>query len=323
MDTDVLATPSVASELMPDRTAFTPEQDLEWRKTGVLPSKESPKPADSEPAKSEAKATTEAEKAAPAPEAGNKHQEPRKRSDAESRIKELLAENKRLKSERDSQPAPQKAAEPAKPETQYTRPKPTLTDKTSDGKAKYADYEEYVDAVADWRSEQRLEQYKRDEAIKAQTTKLQEELREAKTRYPDVDTIIKPTSDRLFNDQQIAPAVKAVFDQSPVLVDLLYVMGSKGTEFNEFMQLAKDNPIAAIRQAVLTERLVIEELERKTESSAKVPEKKQVSSAPPPPREVASNQSPNDPVAGAVQRKDFNAYRAEANRAEIAKRKGR
>ena len=142
-----------------DLSSFSKEQRQEWRNTGKLPepkkadapaaSEEKPK-ADSAPAKESSE--PEKAEAAPDPESGKHTQEPRKaKAGAEERIKELLAENKRLKAEREaktevkaeSSPAPQ----PVQP--QFTRPKPTADDKNPDGSPKYKTLEELFEDVAD------------------------------------------------------------------------------------------------------------------------------------------------------------------------------
>ncbi len=127
-------------------------------------------------------------------------------------------------------------------------------------------------------------------------------LAEAATRYGETaETTIRETSSTIFSDAKIQGVVKAMVNDSPVFVDLLYVLGSKPEDLADFVETAQKNPGAAIRKLVLVEKLVMEELAAKGGKSEgetargedgkfKAPEKK-TTAAPPPPKEVSGTQA--------------------------------
>jgi pimeloyl-ACP methyl ester carboxylesterase len=66
-------------------------------------------------------------------------------------------------------------------------------------------------------------------------------------------------------------AVKSIIGQfqSEVWPDIVYTLGSKPEELQAFIKLAKENPGAAIRKAVLTEHLITQELSKGGKPEAK------------------------------------------------------
>jgi hypothetical protein len=291
--------------------------------------------AESAPAK-ESSDGDKPEKTAPAPEAGKPQQEKKPRSNAESRLEEILSDLRtaglspsELKSfKREVRQEQAKAA----PEPPVKPPAPAVK-KLED----YDSIEAYLEDLADQKANQRLEAYRAEERQKAEQKVISDKLAEAKTRYgDDAESRIRSTAKSVFNDEQIPMAVKALANDSPVLVDLMYVMGSDPNELDEFVSLAKSNPGAAIRKLVLVEKLVQEELAKggtpKASGNGDAPERdesgkflpaKKVTSAPPPPRETSGRSSPPpDAVKRAIDDGDFLSYRAEQNRRDIAKRKG-
>lgn len=334
----------------------------EWRKTGNLPQpKEEAAPAAAKPESSDAppaetKPAAEAE-TAPAPEPEHEGQESETRlgvrgRGAEARIKQLLAENKRLKQQaetatRPPEPAPVKAAEPAKPAppANYQEWRKTFNP------AKFVEtwgkdnpkgsYEEAVAAMNDHMDEVRSGFRQREETQATAQREFNAKLEETRKRYPDMDKVIGPASRALITDEKVSPVVKALINDSEVFADLLYVMGSDQAELDSFLQDARSNPGAAIRRLVLVENLVKEELAGKKEQSALstqqaaerdaatgkfvksgAPEKK-ISDAPPPPTEVSGRMTPpGDAVADAVKTGDFASYRARRNARDLESRKG-
>jgi hypothetical protein len=300
---------------------------LEWRKTGKLPSAESAPAKESDGEKPE--------KPAPAPEAGKPPQE-KKRSNAESRLEEILSdlrtagltpsELKTFKRELKQEQAKAAPEPPAKP--------PASVKKLED----YDSVEAYLEDLSDRKAAQRLEAYIAGEQKKAEQKVISDKLAEAKKRYGDeAEDQIRSTARDVFNDDGIPMAVKAMANDSPVLVDLMYVMGSNADELADFVSLAKSNPGAAIRKLVLVEKLVQEELARggtpktangngdapqRDETGKFLPAKK-TTSAPPPPRETSGRSSPPpDESETAVKEGNFAVYREVENRREIARRKG-
>jgi len=312
----------------PPEVPTKPAEYMEWRKTGKLPS------AESAPAK-EPSDGDKPEKPAPAPEAGKPQQE-KKRSNAESRLEELLADLRtagltpsELKSFKREVKQEQAKAAPEPP----VKPPASQVKKLED----YDSIEAYLEDLADTKANQRLEAYRAEERQKAEQKVISDKLADAKKRYgDDAEDQIRSTARDVFNDDGIPLAVKALANDSPVLVDLMYVMGSNADELAEFVSLAKTNPGAAIRKLVLVEKLVQEELAKggtpKASSNGETAQRdetgkflpaKKTTSAPPPPRETSGRSSPPpDAVDRAVKEDDFAAYRAEQNRREIARRKG-
>jgi hypothetical protein len=125
------------------------KQTLEWRTTGKLPEqKDSKTEAVSSPA---AKETPEAPAKATETPAGSvpaTKEPPKEAKGAEGRIKELLADNKRLKAELETlQKAP--AAAPAKKDETLAKPQRTDVDAKT-GQLLYANDEAFEQAREEW-----------------------------------------------------------------------------------------------------------------------------------------------------------------------------
>jgi hypothetical protein len=330
-------TETAALEVPRDGEAYA-----QWRLTGKLPEAAAPKittpKEDSTPSKTSVSET--------ASEAGTDKQgkKPKERDNAADRLKELLDDLKQagytpaeLKTLRK-----QAAAESAKAPEPPKGPEPPKKPKQDDFET-YDKYEEAVDkwheAVADYRAELKIQERDRRRAQEESQRATNEKLEAAEKRYgAEAKTTIQAAAKEIFDNQQIAGVVKALISDSPVIADLLYVMGSKGDDLKEFVQLAKTHPGQAIRKAVLLERLVTEELAKtsKTEAGGSEgtgrnesgqftkPPAKKVTEAPPPPKETGGRQAaPPDEVERAVTAKDFTAYRNEQNRRDLARRQGR
>ena len=78
--------------------------------------------------------------------------------------------------------------------------------------------------------------------------------------YRLVEWATHTTATAVFEDSRIPGVVKSLVNDSPVLVDLLYVLGSKAEDLEDFISTAHSNPSAAVRKLVLIEKLVMEEL---------------------------------------------------------------
>ena len=303
-----------------------------WRKTGELPTPEvkEPTPADPSPASAEADESAEGTASASEAETTQKPQ-PKKRSNAETRLSEVLedlrkagltpAELKTFKREQ----AQTKPAEPspAAPKAELAEPKePKLEDfKTWD------EYEKaqrnYFREAARYEARQELQKAEAERRQREQSLALQEKLKEARTRYEDFDDVAGPVNEMLRTDATINPSVKAVIAASPVFQDLLYVMGGDAKELGELTQLARTDPIAAVRKIVLLEHLVQEELAGKAHEKPAAPEKK-VTAAPPIGRDLSGKfTSPTDPIESATKRGDFRTFKQAMDAKDIARRKGR
>ena len=337
---DVTAAPSPAPAIPESGAAYD-----KWRQTGELPS------AESAPAREESAEGDEPEgKHAPAPEAGKpKEPQAKLRGNAETRLQELLAdlrqaglspaELKTFKREHQRQ----EAAAPAKvepPKAEQPKPKADRPPRPKFGERDNETWEQYqardtewVESVADYA----VQRYRAQQAEETQQKELRQQVDAAKGRYgAEADAAIGQAIDSLVSSD-MPGVVKRLINDSPVLIDLAYVMGSKPEDLKSFLELAKSNPSAAIRRVVLMEKLVQEELVKGSTSgdstgdrdetgkftSRKEPQKK-TTAAPPPPVEVSGRGSaPPDEEAVAAKTGDFEAFRAARNRADMERLRGR
>ena len=286
-----------------------PKGYADWR-AGKTPSPET-KPKSAAPAP--AKKDTPSESPAPDSETGNDSQEKKTRSNADTRLTEILDDLRKaglspsqLKTYRvQAQKAEEQGKDLPKPPTETTA-KPAASDAKKAPKLEdFKTYDEYIDAkaefIADAKATTAIEGYKQQLQREAAAKSMQEKIDVAKARYGDeAENTIGEAAKGIFSDKDVAPIVKELLKGSPVFVDLLYTIGSKPEDMAAFINEAKTNPGAAIRRAVLFEKLVQEELAgvgkkasaEDSEDSArdssgqfvsKTPPAKKVTSAPPPP----------------------------------------
>jgi hypothetical protein len=328
---------------LPALSTLTPEQRQSWRETGELPKSQDSAPAkdnaapDSAPDKNDSKKpAVTASDSAP----DTQQQKPRQKTkeDTERRFQELTD---RLKKAEERAEALERARQqPEKRDTpQVSQPVPEAY-KPLDEKKYFADnpkatYEDFVRTAArheaQWEAKGLIEKALASErqrlAQDAATREMQSKMAEVKERYPDAEEKVSSATNALMSDPQIAPAVKQILNESDVLVDVMYVLGSDGAELAKFVSLAKSNPGQALRKIALTEQLVKAELakpagERSTterdESGKFVSSKaKDETSAPPqskaprPPVEVGGRGSaPEDGALAAVKAGDFRSAKA-------------
>lgn len=352
------------AESSPAVVPTDPEAYARWRQTGELSAPGKPK-EDSTPSHDPSAAAEEAARnTAPASEAGPSKQEPpraaKPRSDAASRLTELLEDLKNagltpaeLKTFRKSA-----AVEPPAAETKSARP---ATEQTAEPKAPakpqigdfddYAKYEkaleDWHEAMADYRVEKKLREYEAQRAQEASQRETQQKLDQAKQRYGvEAETTIRSAAKEILNDPAIVPPIKALISDSPVIADLMYVLGTgtKGDTLEDFVALSKSDPGAAIRKLVLLEHLVSQELTHQPVKAAEKPAAvsepargedgkfvasgkppaKPVTQAPPPPKEAGgAAAAPPDEVESAAKTGDFRTFRSAANRRDLAQRQGR
>ena len=190
--------------------------------------------------------------------------------------------------------------------------------------------------MTDWKLDKRdFERAQREQAV-AQQKAISDALSGAKARYgEDAESSIRSAAKEIASDESVPAAVKDILGGSDVLTDVLYTLNSKAGDLAEFIALAKSNPAAAIRKAVLLEHLVRQELSSKGEDASepgrdesgqfvkKAPAKR-VTEAPPPPREASGRSSaPPDEQATAFKAGDFESFRSSRNRADVARQQGR
>ena len=301
---------------------MTSEQRQEYRRTGDLPGT---------PKKTEEAATSSvAPKAEPEGESDPPKQqetpkaETKPKPTAEERIAQLEATIEKIRkgSGKETPKAESSPAEP-KPVQQHppTRPKPTAEDKKEDGSSKFDTYEDFVEDLSDWKAEQRDVQRERDTAQQVQAKSFNDKLESARTRYPNFDDVMKPTVDAIVGDNAVSPVVKQMLDDSEVLPDLIFTIGSSESDLANFLKMAKDNPGKALRYIALTESLIADELAgTKPADEAPVRQKTQV---PKPPSEAGGRAAtPPDALEAAAKAGDFRAYKAESLRRDLARLKG-
>lgn len=302
---------------------LTSDQRAEFRRTGNLP--EPPKKAE---AKSEP--DTESEPAAEADEPQEQESKPKTKpkQNAQERIAQLKRTIEKIEAGAGIKPELKQEAkselrrEPVAPQpVQFTRPRPTTEDRKPDGKPAYETYEEFVEDLADWKAEQRIAAERRTQAEQQQIREVQEKAREARERYERFDEIIQPTVDRIIEDKGVYGVVKQMINESEVLPDLMFTLGSDEAELAKFISLAKNDPGKALRYIALTESLIADRLSEKPKEQAEAPVKPRTA-APRPPSEVGGRAvTPGDNLQAAAAAGDFRAFKSEANRRYLAKLK--
>jgi hypothetical protein len=323
-----------------------------WRADG--PSSLAAKPDEGSAPQDKSAAASAAEKHAPASEAGKGKQE-KPRSNAETRLNEILddlrhaglspAELKTFKREARAEGQPKGEAHAAPPEktvqpaAKLEAPKKPKQDDFKTWDEYEASRDKYVDDLAAYTRKSAVEDFQAQQRLEAEQRDLREKIGDAKKRYGDeAETTIRETAKTVFSDSSVNATVKVMLNESPHLVDLAYVLGSKPDELSAFLKMAAENPGGAIRKLVLMEQLIADELakgggsggakEGATGSAGRDPSGKftpagKVTSAPPPPKELGgSGTPPPDEVASAVKAGDFASFRAAANRRDIARQKG-
>ncbi|MES2067605.1 MAG: hypothetical protein V4522_13200 [Pseudomonadota bacterium] len=341
-----------------------PAQNLEWRKTGALPAekKEVTPKEDSTPSEEDASADGSHEPAArTAPEsAPGTKQERAKEPTAADRLKELFADLKRAGLSPAELKTFRREAQTAKPDaapasTTESTAKPQGL--TAPVKPKQADFEswekfdeardKYTEDFATYQAKLAVQEDRQARAAEAQSQAMTQKVTEAKARYGDeTEATIQKATSAIVNDTAIPLIIPSLMAESAVLVDVMYVLGSKPEELASFVALAKSNPGAAIRKFALLEQLVEQELKTGGKAAAaetaattsaerdatgkfvsQDPPAKKKPAAPPPPEELSTRGSaPPDPIEAAFRSSessgDARAFIDAETRREIARRKG-
>lgn len=335
----------VSPSVLPELSSLSQEQRAEWRRTGEMPSSPDSAPAkkdesavaDSAPQKDKKTAVTRSD---PAPEKDTQQHAPKPKEYGEKRFQELANENKTLKERLEA--LERKSSQPEKrEEKQVSQPAPKAEEyKPLDEKQWFKDnqgktYEDFVRAAArheaKWEADQQVKQamqnLRQEMAQESAKKELQTKLNDATERYGKEEVgKIFPALESIVKDEQIPYAVKAMINDSDVVIDLLYTLRGDEAAFTDFLKLSKSNPAAAIRQIVTTESLVREQLKANSEKArgtdgkfqktGKEPDAKAAETAaakpetraPRPPVEVGGHSSPpEDAAVAAVKADDFRA----------------
>jgi len=345
-----VATPSPATEAQPPTQTSKPEETLsvptnaedyaEWRTTGKLPEKKSPS-AREDSAPSKKTVTPDSEPGAHQKRQG--YADVRK-EELNKEIRDLIAKRDQIKQGLEGPPVKKDvkpAAEPstAQPEESKRPTKPKAEDFKS-----WEEYEtakdKYDEDLADYKAEQKIQEYEQRQRQSAATQAMQVRLDEAKSRYGDeAEPKILDTAKTVFEDKAVAPAIKTAIGRSQVMVDALYVLGSDQNELASFVDLSIKDPLEALRKWYTVEALVKAELEKsagkqetKPETNGSTPQRDEdgkflpariAKKAPAPPTELGGSSSPpGDERDRAAATGNVRAFFADANRRDIARWKG-
>ncbi len=322
----------------------------QWRATGELP-KAQPKPADPASADAPKETTTEPAKAKPAPgtEPGKSTQESRRKPGAEQRIGELTAELKQLrreleearkptKTQADSSPA--KASQPQTYKEWREQFKPTAWAERYVEQNKDATMAEVSAALADYMAEVRDQYRTVEQQLTQQRQSVGQKLSEARQRYQDFDTVAAPVLQEMLKPD-VSREVFNILNDSPVLADLLYVIGGTEQSKQDFLEACRSQPSKALRIALLMEGDIVRELGKTKEAprseagkdartaEEQVPAKKSPENAPAPPLEIGHRgtgaMDESERALSAIERGNENAVRdwlRAENAKELRRRRG-
>ena len=341
--------PSTGTTLTPPSD---PEAYSEWRLTGKVPEqKHKPKQeapaasarANADSAEGESAEETESPEETSAPEAGKRRQEHRKGSAAD-RLNEVLADLKRaglspselktFRKQAQASPAPQPAQQTNAPPPQQPQrlTEPKLEDFNT-WEAFQTAQRAFNAQMVDDRIREAWSQIQMQQYQEQANRQAAERIENARQRYgEEAEGSIVLAARSVFGNPAVHPWIKGVINESPVIADLLYVMGSNQHELDQFLETARTNPGEALRRAVVLEQYVKEELEKasnghransteRDENGRFIPAKKE---APPPAREVSGRASlPGNEADAAFNRGDVRSYMNAKNREQMAARKGR
>jgi hypothetical protein len=261
-----------------------------------------------------------------------KDRKPGEKKSAEERIAELVAENKRLKEERErpreqvTKPASEteKKTAPAEQPATYVewrkafKPKEWVEKWAKDNPD--ASYEDAVSALADFQSDVRFQYQQFEQMKEAGVKRSQEQLRKTVEKYPDAGPKVKEAAKSIMQPE-VPAVIRALIDESDVMTDLLYTLSDEKTLAN-FLETAKTSPGKAVR--------VLRDMERDIEAAIAKPaaekpgtkkaDKEETPAepkprAPKPPSEVGGRGTGHEDAAVAAARAgDFGAFEAEQNR---------
>jgi hypothetical protein len=321
------------------------QEYAEWRATGKIAEKKIETQLKEEPAPSDAPKEANSDDAAPS-EARQKQE--RKDWKDERRWKALTDELKSVKSELEQQRRPQETkaesspARPAQPQTYQDyrkafKPSEWIADYAK--KNPEAGYEDATAAMADHLADVRDQFKAAEQSRQATVDALNKEIADAKSRYGDGFESAKTNfvSATLGKDGSplIPVEVLRMVNDSPVLADLVAVIGSDEAELAKFVAAARQNPNQAFRYIAKVETLIeadrIKARNDKGQFQTKetpAPAKRGPESAAEPPIEIGQRGTPLDESAHALSalerggQIDFRAWKRAEDRKDLARRRG-
>jgi hypothetical protein len=297
----------------------------EWLKTGTLPeskTEDSAVESKQEDKSAQKVADDEPKFEQPKPEAKAKKPNQMGYSELRQRVSELEARLAR-------QEAPEPKEEPApkaEAKVEQERPKPTPQDTDDKGKAKYKTYEEYLEDLADWKAEQKLAAFRKEQAEQLEQSKQREQQDTASRQFTEQ---VNAVMERYPDFKEVALDTNLPVPQGGVVEQWILRLSAAGdvTGAELLYHLAKNpdhlkaindmNPVDAAREMVLLEAELSGE-EPAAEEQPKGPNR--VSKAPPPVPEVGNRSAAgNDPIVSALNEGDFQKYREAMNEKELKK----
>lgn len=334
MGNDVAIT--IAPPATDQLTGITPAENKEWRNTGKLPervAKESPEPT--------SEATPQEEK--PAAEAGAAQETvPSRKSKTAERFEVLTSHNRELKTSNEAKDreiaelraqlagkSPSGASSAATPAaTQPELPKkPDINEYDgTPGKT----YEDYTEALADWKVEVKLAQRdaqrqeqeqksKRESAGKSLEEGWRKKAEEATKKYPDFKAHVENPETPMTR----SPVAELFYKKDPLGAEVAYHLATHREELDRInaMQDEFGNPdVFAQHEEFINIRNSL-----KAQAPPVAPAKK-LTEAPPPVREVGSGATPpKDELESLVSKTDpgsVRAYLRAANQRDIARKRG-
>lgn len=294
---------------------LTDKQYADWRLTGEIP-------AEAQAEKKAEEKVSADEKAAPA----KKEKAPGSMGYGELRAKIAELEAKIAAGEKPK--AADEAAAKKEAKTETRAKKPTPNDVTENGEPRFATYEDYVDALTDWKTDEKLAAFKSEaskeseakakDAEIAQVNKQIEEMwkakvNEARKKYADFDEFA------LNKDLPVkaGSVVDAWCLDSEIGAEILYHFGKNPKELDKINAMS---PFAAAREMTRLEDKLSSSSAGASEVKKAIEEVK-ATRTPPPAREVGGRGTAAvDEVSKAVADDDVRGYINSANRREIASR---
>jgi len=277
-----------------------------YREDGTVPERFKPaEPAESAPADAPEETAETEDEPESEPEAEAQEQ-PQKVSPAEKRIKQLLAEKKELQRKleaaaKPTQPDSSTAQAPRAPQNyqEYRQAfKPSAFIEEYGKQNPDATYEDANAAMADHLFEVRKHFETIEQRVTAERDAVNAKATAARERYENFDEIKDTFLGKVLVEQPngtVIPAIPlqvlALINDSDVMPDLLYTIGSDEAELAKFVDMAKSNPNKAIRYVTKVESLIAEELAKPKETTVRGEDGKFKSSAP----EKPKTQAPKPP----------------------------
>jgi hypothetical protein len=117
-----------------------------------------------------------------------------------------------------------------------------------------------MEELADWKAEQRVAQYQRQQQEQAARAEVAKKVEAAKTRYENFDEISRPFVKSFVDDASIPMPVKVMVSESEVWPDLVFTLAGDAQKSAEFLEMARTQPGKALRYIAKVESLIQEEL---------------------------------------------------------------